>query len=290
MTPPAAATAAARSDERMLRRTTRPSGPRRVSGPAPGRRGPGSREAANRTRLAAAPPLSRPAHARSRRVATAGPAGFSSGAGVLSLPARSLRSAVRTLPQTGSLSDRLLRSRAWIGVVAALLIGLVFLQVSLLKINAGIGQSVQQASTLESENNVLKAQNNALSEEGRVATEAGKLGLQMPTADAVRYLKARAAGGVGGAAGAVLSADAADAAAADTSGDAGATDPTAVDDGSGDAAVTDTTDTSGDTTDQTAYAPDATSDTSADTGQDTTAVADSGGGSPDTGGAVAPAG
>lgn len=288
MTPPAAATAAARSDERIQRRPTRPSGPRRISGPAPGRRGTGSREAANRTRLAAAPPLSRPAHARSRRVATAAPAGFSSGAGVLSLPARSLRSAVRTLPQAGSLSDRLLRSRAWIGLVAGLLIGLVFLQVSLLKINAGIGQSVQQASTLESANAVLRAQNNALAEEGRVTMEAEKLGLQMPTAAAIRYLKAAAPGGVGGAAGAVLSAD--EAAAQDGT-DTGATDPTAVGDGSGDAVATEPADTSQDTSTDAYSAPDATSDTSeADTGSDSTAVADSGGGSPDSGGAVAPAG
>jgi len=290
MTPPAAATAAARSDQRAVRRSPSPSGPRRVSGPARGRSTAGQRQAAARTRLTAAPGLAPAPHGRARRAPQGGIPAFAGTAGVLSLPGRGLRTAVRTLPEAGGLPDRLLRSRAWIGVVAGLLIGLVFLQVSLLKINTGIGASVQASSVLEAQNNTLRSQIGALAEDGRITQEAEKLGMRMPAADGIRYLGAK--GGVGGSAGAVTAASADEAAADDGSGDLAATDAgaTATDDGSGDAAATDDGSTDAAASDTASY-DDATS-----SGDDTTASADTSTDSSasgdatvaDSGGAVAP--
>src|SRR3954470_14102283 len=48
--------------------------------------------------------------------------------------------------------DSLLRSRAWIVLVAVLLGGIVAMQVSLLKLNAGISRAVEASSTLERQN------------------------------------------------------------------------------------------------------------------------------------------
>jgi len=291
MTPPAAATAAARSDQRAVRRSPSPSAPRRVSGPARGRSTTGHREAAARTRLTAAPGLAPAPHGRARRAPQGGAPAFAGTAGVLSLPGRGLRTAVRTLPEAGGLPDRLLRSRAWIGVVAGLLIGLVFLQVSLLKINTGIGASVQASSTLEAQNNTLRSQIGALAEDGRITKEAEKLGMQMPAADAVRFLGAK--GGVGGSAGAVTAASADEAAADDGSGDLAATDAsseaTATDDGSGDAVATDDGSSDAAASDTASYddSTSASDDTtaSADTSTDSSAGGDT---VADSGGAVAP--
>src|SRR5439155_305969 len=55
------------------------------------------------------------------------------------------------------LLDRLLTGRAWIGLIAFALIGIVFMQVSLLKLNAGIGRSVERASILDRYNAELRA-------------------------------------------------------------------------------------------------------------------------------------
>lgn len=228
MTPPA--TAAARSDARIAaRRGPAPRAPRRVSGPAAARRDP---QAASRTRMSAAAAAipARP-HLRLRRPSLSGG---------LAVPARGLRSVARA----GTV-DRILSGRGVIAVVAAMLIGLVFLQVTLLKVNAGIGRSVQAASTYERQNATLRAQISNLEADGRVTGAARRLGMVMPGPDQIRYLRARHAGGVGGAGGAALAQDpsladgtatadttTADTTAADPSvtGDTATTDPAAATD------------------------------------------------------------
>jgi hypothetical protein len=60
-----------------------------------------------------------------------------------SVPLRHLRS----LPDNRWL-DGLLRSRAWIWLLGIGLGGIVFMQVSLLKMNAGISRAVESAATL----------------------------------------------------------------------------------------------------------------------------------------------
>src|SRR5215212_3984 len=58
---------------------------------------------------------------------------------------------VRALPEH-RLVDGLLRSRAWIVLIAILLGGIVAMQVSLLKLNAGISRAVTSTATLERQN------------------------------------------------------------------------------------------------------------------------------------------
>jgi hypothetical protein len=87
--------------------------------------------------------------------------------------------------------DRLIRGRVWIPLVGFLLIGIVFMQVSMLKLNAGIGSDVQKSSDLERRNGELRADLAKLEAGERIQQAAGKLGMVMPAPDQVRYLKAR---------------------------------------------------------------------------------------------------
>jgi cell division protein FtsL len=89
------------------------------------------------------------------------------------------------------LMDRLVRGRVWIGVVAFCLIGLVATQVSLLKLNSGIGRAVQTASTLERSNSSLRAEISRLSAGDRIQRLAAAGGMVMPAPADVTYLRAR---------------------------------------------------------------------------------------------------
>jgi cell division protein FtsL len=86
------------------------------------------------------------------------------------------------------LVDRLVRGRVWIPLIGFLLIGVVAMQVSMLKLNAGIGTAVQQTSTLERTNGELRAELAKLEAGERIQQAAGKLGMVMPAPDQVRYL------------------------------------------------------------------------------------------------------
>ena len=88
------------------------------------------------------------------------------------------------------LMDRLVRGRVWIGVVAFCLIGLVATQVSLLKLNSGIGRAVQTASTLERSNASLRAEISRLSAGDRIQRLAAAQNMVMPAPSDVRYLRA----------------------------------------------------------------------------------------------------
>jgi cell division protein FtsL len=91
------------------------------------------------------------------------------------------------------LLDRLLRGRAWIALVAVALLGIVFMQVSLLKLNSQISRDVASADTLERQNSQLRAAVSGLDAEARIQETAALTGLQMPAAGDVRYLDARQA-------------------------------------------------------------------------------------------------
>jgi cell division protein FtsL len=92
----------------------------------------------------------------------------------------------RTLPDSRAL-DRLIRGRTWVAVIAVALIGIVAMQVHMLGLNAGIGRSVEKATTLEQENTALRLDVSRLSSGERIAAEAQQLGLVMPNAGEVRY-------------------------------------------------------------------------------------------------------
>jgi cell division protein FtsL len=94
----------------------------------------------------------------------------------------------RTLPDSRAL-DRLIRGRTWVAVIAVALIGIVAMQVHMLGLNAGIGRAVEKTSSLAQQNTALRMEVSRLSSSERIAAEAQRLGLVMPNAGEVRYLR-----------------------------------------------------------------------------------------------------
>jgi cell division protein FtsL len=156
VTPPPADVAAGR-----LPRGATSRAPRRVSGPAR-RAGADSRRA---------PTIRARAHARS-----------------------GLRARLRGVPDA-RLLDRLVRGRGWIAIVGVALIGIVFMQVSLLNLNAGISRAVTSAETLERQNATLRESIARLDTGERISDAAAEAGMVMPSAGEVTFLDARGADG-----------------------------------------------------------------------------------------------
>ena len=86
--------------------------------------------------------------------------------------------------------DRVVRSRAWVVVVGFGLIGIVAMQVSMLKLNSGIGRAVDTVATLERSNATLKADISRLSSGDRIQAAAGVRGYRMPEPADVTFLTA----------------------------------------------------------------------------------------------------
>jgi cell division protein FtsL len=150
------ATAARRASEHRSRPLRAVTPPRRISGPG-----------------------------RATKPAAAGaPAGILLGAAGLA----------RTLPDSRAL-DRLIRGRTWVAVIAVALIGIVAMQVHMLGLNAGIGRAVEKTSGLEQQNSALRLEVSRLSSSERIAAEAQRLGLVMPNAGEVRYLRSHTTDG-----------------------------------------------------------------------------------------------
>ena len=99
----------------------------------------------------------------------------------------------RTARRVGDarLLDRLVRGRGWIALIAVGLMGIVFTQVSLLKLNAGISRAVSASDALERQNATLRAQISSLDSGERIQDVAARLGMLMPAAGQVRFLDAR---------------------------------------------------------------------------------------------------
>ncbi len=173
MTPPAATAAG-----RTLTRPVAPRAPRRVSGPA-----------ARPRRGADAP--------RTRRASTPASDPF-----ILRALHRS-----RALADSRFL-DRLIRGRLWIPIVAAGLMGIVFMQVSMLKLNAGIGRAVQSAATLERQNTNLRAAVSGMESGTRIDDAARHLGMVVPADGSTHYVTAAVRGLATAAAQHMTSADA----------------------------------------------------------------------------------
>ncbi|HEY2159725.1 MAG TPA: hypothetical protein VGH24_00325 [Solirubrobacteraceae bacterium] len=142
---------------RGTRPATAPSRPRRVSGPAPGRR--------------AAP-----------SVAGRNP----------SLAARGLL-VIRGLPEH-TLLDRIVRGRAWIPLLGVLLVGIVAMQVEILKLGTGMGRWIERSSTLSIRNQALQASVAGLMDDQRIEGLAGRMGMVMPDAASVSFLSAQSPG------------------------------------------------------------------------------------------------
>ncbi|HEY0361016.1 MAG TPA: hypothetical protein VGC83_01985 [Solirubrobacteraceae bacterium] len=161
MTPPA--TIAARHPTRTTRRAPTQRPPRRISGPSRPKRDP--RASATGATAVARPPLAMRLGLRAMRVGDA-----------------------RVL-------DRLVRGRAWIALVAVALMGIVFMQVSLLKLNAGISRAVTAADTFDRQNSSLREEISKLDSGERIQAVAAKLGMVTPAAGDVHYLDGRGADG-----------------------------------------------------------------------------------------------
>ena len=87
--------------------------------------------------------------------------------------------------------DRLLRGRAWIWLIGGALMGIVAMQVSLLKLNTGISRAVQSATTLERANARLEGRIAKLSSNERISRIALERGMVAPSAGSVVYVHAR---------------------------------------------------------------------------------------------------
>lgn len=159
MTPPAAATAPAVQPHAPLapgRPRTAPKRPRRVSGPARPN------------------PATRPA----RRAQADG--GLALGA------LRALDGISRH-----RLLDRLIRGRTSIALVTFALIGIVTLQLGLLKLNSSIGRTLERESLLQRQNAALSIENSELAAGDHVEARASQLGMQRAPLSALRFLAAR---------------------------------------------------------------------------------------------------
>jgi hypothetical protein len=88
------------------------------------------------------------------------------------------------------LLDRLIRGRAWIGIVAFALIGIVTMEVALLKLNAGIGRSAERAAQLQRANSLLSAQVSAFQADNLQQAQATGQGMVYDPAGDVRFLTA----------------------------------------------------------------------------------------------------
>jgi hypothetical protein len=84
--------------------------------------------------------------------------------------------------------DRLVRGRTWIGLLCILLIGLVGLNVSLLKLNAAAGRNAEWAKKLRVDHADLQARVSRLRSAAHIQAEGRSMGLVMPAAADVHYL------------------------------------------------------------------------------------------------------
>ena len=136
------------------RRPPAPRGPRRLSGPARGN----ARQLVRRGR-----------HARSLIL--------------------DLLSALERLSRH-RLLERLIRGRSWIGLVAFALIGIVTLQLALLKLNASVGRALEHGASLQRENSALSIENSELASTDHVQARAAQLGMEFASSASLRFLSA----------------------------------------------------------------------------------------------------
>ena len=90
--------------------------------------------------------------------------------------------------------ERLFAGRTWIVVLGTMLLGLVFLQVTLLQLNTRISTDIQSAAALERDNAELRSGISHLAAGRRVQDVARQLGMILPGAGAMCYLRAAHSG------------------------------------------------------------------------------------------------
>ncbi len=105
-------------------------------------------------------------------------------------PRRSVPGARVVRPAGQVVLDRLLSGRLWIGLVFLLLVGIVFFNVDLLRMNRDIAATAEKAETIKRENARLRGDLARLGSSERIQAAAAQRGLVLPAAGEVRYLKA----------------------------------------------------------------------------------------------------
>jgi hypothetical protein len=95
---------------------------------------------------------------------------------------------LRSLPDH-PLLDRLVRGRAWIPVLGVMLVGIVAMQVELLKLNADTGRSIELIGSLQSRNDLLRAQVGSASDPNRIERLASRMGMTMPSPESITFVK-----------------------------------------------------------------------------------------------------
>jgi len=168
---------------------------------------------ARRARPKAAPAKRAPAGAHAKRAASAAPAGHTtrrrsapahraparrvSGGGAaavaLPLPVRVLNAPFTRAARrrTSGVLDALLAGRGWIALVFVLLVGIVFFNVDLLRMNREIAANADRISVLKRQIARDRLDVARLASTQRIQESAAQLGLVQPAPGEVRYLKAR---------------------------------------------------------------------------------------------------
>ncbi len=94
------------------------------------------------------------------------------------------------------LLDKLIRGRLWIGIIAFALIGIVTLQLGLLKMNSSIGRALEKQSALERENAALSIEDSELASGIRVESQAEALGMRLVAVGGLKFHSSHAAADV----------------------------------------------------------------------------------------------
>lgn len=89
-----------------------------------------------------------------------------------------------------SVLDRLIRGRAWIGLLAFALIGMVAMQLLVLELNTGIGHTLGRVAQLQRQNAQLGIEDSMYSAEDRVAPLAAAAGMTLAPAGTVHFVAA----------------------------------------------------------------------------------------------------
>jgi hypothetical protein len=91
------------------------------------------------------------------------------------------------------LLDRLIRGRAWLALVVFALIGIVTLQLTLLKLNGAVGRGLQSQALLQRENATLSIENSEMAATERIQSRAAQMGMEFASSGALRFLTANPA-------------------------------------------------------------------------------------------------
>jgi cell division protein FtsL len=151
------------------------------------------RAASGRPAAAKRPAARRSGHASTQVRTTRRASGYARGGAVaLPLPARVLNAPVTRVlrGQGGRTLDALLAGRGWIVLVGALLAGIVFFNVDLLKLNRDIASTAEQIEQFKRENGRLRERVAHAASSERIQEAAALQGLVLPAPGEVRYLKA----------------------------------------------------------------------------------------------------